>query len=450
MKRIPTQTIIFNKPNLNEYSLRNSSMANTNHIYLKPQHSYFNRSIQITKPIVGFNSITTESNSNFNKSSLIVKKFQVNNLYKKIENNNRYNLIPKTRNINTTFYNKIFQNKSSKPLINISFMNTSNNGNGYNIAQSQRNIFEDKNLSAIQGNYIKNSIIFSYNNNLNEPGENLNLMEFELSKEIGKGTYGKIYTVKWKLNNKFYALKREKLNNLAGVKKRQNTFKIIRDFVKNTNSRGLVNIYSNLYLKKEQYFYYYELMEMCDKDFEQEIKFRGSYYLFYTENEFRNIMCQLITTLATLQKNHITHRDIKPQNILVVNGLYKLCDFGEIRVMQREGIVVQRVRGSELYMSPILFYGLRNKKIQVRHNTYKSDVFSLGMCLFFAAGLSYRGPVEIREVSDMKQKENILNKYLGGRYSQKLIKILHLMLQTEESNRPDFILLEEAIKIYGL
>ena len=173
-------------------------------------------------------------------------------------------------------------------------------------------------------------------------------MEFELSKEIGKGTYGKIYTVKWKLNNKFYALKREKLNNLAGVKKRQNTFKIIRDFVKKTNSKGLVNIYSNLYLQKEKDFYYYELMEMCDKDFEQEIKFRGSYYLFYSENEFRNIMCQLITTLATLQKNHITHRDIKPQNILVINGQYKLCDFGEIRVMQREGIVVQRVRGSEL------------------------------------------------------------------------------------------------------
>ena len=448
MKRIPTQTLIFNKPSLNEYSFRNSSMMNINHNYLKPQPSSFIRSIKITKPLTEISSFTTESNTNFNKSSSIVKKFQINGLYKKIENNNRVNLIPKARNINTTFYNKIFQNRSSRPLVNVSFFNNSNNGIN-NITQSHKNLFDDKNLSAIQGNYIKNSIILSYNN-LNEPGEKLNLMEFELSKEIGKGTYGKIYTVKWKLNNKFYALKREKLNNLAGVKKRQNTFKIIRDFVKKTNSKSLVNIYSNLYLQKEKDFYYYELMEMCDKDFEQEIKFRGSYYLFYSENEFRNIMCQLITTLATLQKNHITHRDIKPQNILVINGQYKLCDFGEIRVMQREGIVVQRVRGSELYMSPILFYGLRNKLFQVRHNTYKSDVFSLGMCLFFAAGLSYRGPVEIREVSDMKQKEFILNKHLGGRYSQKLIKILHLMLQTEESNRPDFILLEEAIKIYGL
>ena len=448
MKRIPTQTIIFNKPSLNEYFFRNSSIINTNHNYLNSQPSSFNRSIKITKPIANFNSFRIESNTNFNKNSSNVERFQVNNLYKKVENNDRYKIIPKIRNINTTFYNKIFQNRISRPLIKESFSINSNNGN-YNIAQSQRNLFENKNISAIQGNYIKNITIFSYNN-LNKPGEKLNLMEFELSKEIGKGTYGKIYSVKWMLNNKFYALKSEKLNNLAGVKKRQNTFKIIKDFVKKTNSNGLVNIFSNLYLQKEKDFYYYELMEMCDKDFEQEIKFRGSYYLFYSENEIRNIMRQLITTLALLQKNHITHRDIKPQNILVVNGQYKLCDFGEIRVMQREGIVVQRVRGSELYMSPILFYGLRNKLLQVCHNTYKSDVFSLGMCLFFAAGLSYRGPVEIREVSDMKQKEIILNRHLGCRYSQKLIKILHLMLQTEESNRPDFILLEEAIKMYGL
>ena len=448
MKRIPTQTIIFNKPSLNEYFFRNSSIINTNHNYLNPQPSSFNRSNKITKQITNLSPFNIESNTNFNKSSSYIKKFQVNNLYKKVENNDKYKIIVKKRNINTAFYNKIFQNRNSRPLYKLSFSANSDNGN-YNITQSQRNLFENNNISVNQGNYIKNNIIFS-NNNLNEPVEKLNLMEFELSKEIGKGTYGKIYTVKWKLNNKFYALKCEKLNNLAGVKKRQNTFKIIKDFVKKTNSNGLVNIFSNLYLQKEKDFYYYELMEMCDKDFEQEIKFRSSYYLFYTENEIRNIICQLITTLALLQKNHITHRDIKPQNILVVNGQYKLCDFGEIRVLQREGIVVQRVRGTELYMSPILFYGLRNKLYQVRHNTYKSDVFSLGMCLFFAAGLSFRGPVEIREVSDMKQKENILNRHLGGRYSQKLIKILHLMLQTEESNRPDFILLEEAIKIYGL
>ena len=161
-------------------------------------------------------------------------------------------------------------------------------------------------------------------------------------------------------------------------------------------------------------------------------------------------MRQLIKTLSLLQKNHITHRDIKPQNILISHGIYKLCDFGDVRLMQREGIVVQRVRGSELYMSPILFNGLRSKVLHVRHNTYKSDVFSLGMCFLLAACLSYDGCVDIREINDMKQKEIILSKHLSGRYSPKCISILLLMLQTEEINRPDFILLESAIREFGL
>ena len=130
---------------------------------------------------------------------------------------------------------------------------------------------------------------------------------------------------------------------------------------------------------------------------------------------------------------------------MIVNGHYKLCDFGEIRIMKREGIVVQRIRGSELYMSPILFFGLRQNMIQVRHNTYKSDVFSLGMCLLYAATMYFNCTDEIREIIDMNEIKMILNKYLGDRYSKKFISLIHLMLQVEEQHRPDFIHLEEKL-----
>ena len=50
----------------------------------------------------------------------------------------------------------------------------------------------------------------------------------------------------------------------------------------------------------------------------------------------------------------------------------------------------------------------------------------------------------------MNMKMQILNKYLSARYSQKLIRIFYLMLLTEESDRPDFIQLENAILKYGL
>ena len=115
---------------------------------------------------------------------------------------------------------------------------------------------------------------------------------------------------------------------------------------------------------------------------------------------------------------------------------------------REEGIVVQRIRGSELYMSPILFFGLRNGLIQVKHNTYKSDVYSLGMCLLYAASMHFSGTDEIREMTDMNQIKETLCKYLGDRYSNKLISLIHIMLETEELLRPDFISLEKKLDSY--
>ena len=354
-------------------------------------------------------------------------------------------------NVPSVNYGNNLENLIPNPNI-ISTFKTPTNINNINQLQYQNNV---TNINLLTNNNKGNYPILNQNNivpvnNLIEPGERFNLSEFQIVNEIGKGTFGEIYKVVWKLNNKFYALKREILKDMEIVKVRQFRNKTIQNFIRSTNCKGVVNIYSFFCIPKRNVYNNYELMELCERDFEQEIKVRAEYGNYYTEIELYNVMHQLITTLSLLQKNHITHRDIKPQNILISHGIYKLCDFGDVRLMQREGIVVQRVRGSELYMSPILFNGLRAKVMHVRHNTYKSDVFSLGMCFLLAACLSYNGCVEIRELNDMKQKEIILNKHLSSRYSQKCISILLLMLQTEEINRPDFILLESAMKEYGL
>jgi hypothetical protein len=282
------------------------------------------------------------------------------------------------------------------------------------------------------------------------PSEKLNLNEFELLGEIGKGSFGKIYKVRWKVNQKLFALKNELVDDMEGINTRLSRGKAMRDFVQSTGCTGVVNIYGYHLIRQGNEYHYFELMDLCDTDFEKQIKMRANYLSYFTEAELNNIMKQLISTLSFLQKRHITHRDIKPQNILIANGQYKLCDFGDIRVMQRDGLVVQRIRGSELYMSPILFNALRQGVQTIQHNTYKSDVFSLGMCLFYAACLSFNGPVEIREVVNMNIKQQILNKYLGTRYSQNIIKFLYLMLLTNENDRPDFVLLEDAMLKYGL
>jgi hypothetical protein len=317
--------------------------------------------------------------------------------------------------------------------------------NANNLNQSQNFISQNK----YNNNNVLHKCTTQPNNNIKlEPYGALNLSEFLLTEQIGKGSYGKIFCVKWKKNNKIYALKKEILTDIETIQKRKDTCKIIQNFIKNTKAEGIIKIYGNLILKNNVNleYQYYELMEKAERDWDQEIRVRSQYNLFYKESELLNILTQIVSTLVSLQNSHITHRDIKPQNILVINGKYKLCDFGEIRVLKRNGIVVQRIRGSELYMSPILFQGLHSHLTQVKHNTYKSDVFSLGMCFFYAASLTYSGVDSIRELVDMNKIKEILFKYLSKRYSEKFILLILMMLEFNEEKRPDFIELDKKIK----
>ena len=258
----------------------------------------------------------------------------------------------------------------------------------------------------------------------------------------------------WKKNNKKYAMKKELIKGNESLKKKKEKTKILTNFINNTGCNGVIKIFGDLVKKKGNELYYYVLMEIALYDWEQEIKNHVTERKNYKEEELINILKQLVNgllfmqkklkeTLSLLQKNHITHRDIKPQNVLISKGIYKISDFGEARTLIREGVIISRVRGTELYMSPILFNGLKLKLSQVSHNTFKSDVFSLGMCIFFAATLTFNSLCDIRELNEMALIKEQLMKYLSDKYSSKLIDILYEMLQINESKRPDFITLEK-------
>ena len=424
-----------------------------------------NMAPRIVVPVVSNNSIANQSvigsNNNINPINNL-RMVNINtpnqitpitNLTPIIQQPKIINVTPQTSSLVSINVPQTSSIKVNMPqttsVINV---NLPQNPNIINVPQPSRIINANPPQSIFPTNNIpiSNFNNISYQNSFLEPGNQIDLKEYELLGEIGKGSFGKIYKVKWKVNQKYYALKAEVLDDEKDINTRLNRGRAMRNFIQSTGCQGVVNILGSYQIKRGRDFLYFELMELCEGDFEQEIKLRSNFGSYYSEGELDNIIKQLISTLSFLQKRHITHRDIKPQNILISNGKYKLCDFGDIRVMQRDGLVIQRIRGSELYMSPILFNALRRGLQQVEHNTYKSDVFSLGMCLFYAACLSFDGPVEIREINDMNMKMQILNKYLSARYSQKLIRIFYLMLLTEESDRPDFIQLENAILKYGL
>ena len=376
------------------------------------------------------------------KSKDLNKKEESNNI--NINLNDALNINSEENNINDIdYYDKIIEE----------YYKNNNNEYKKNNDFNNNNIIINTNIELDMNKNLNTTQEYNNNNNNNnnnsqnkeiEPDSNFNLSEFEKLKEIGEGTEGTIYSVKWRRNNKIYALKKGNLSTMELVKKRQEEIQMLKNFRKKTGSDGVIRIYDILFIKNEwDYYNFYEIMELADIDWENEIINRGEIHLYYEENELLEIMAQIVRTMALLQKNHITHRDIKPQNIMIVKGRFKICDFGNARILKREGLCYQRIRGSEMYMSPIMFKGYHSSMPQVKHHTFKSDVFSLGMCFLLAAALSYIPLNAIREVYDMNVIKKIMRHYLGNRYSDRIFNIILLMLQVEEIYRPDFIQLEK-------
>ena len=356
----------------------------------------------------------------------------------------------------------IFPKKRKQQNIVVNYSKKFNDIN-YQFFMNQENSQNYNNINN-DNNYISNNIDILANNTIdvsssNIPYENLipsyldiepdikiNLSEYDILNQIGQGSEGAIYVVRWKKNNKKYALKKCSILLETTFQKRKSENIGLRKFIESTGCDGVIKVYGNFCRVNEVGMYeFYELMELAEKDWEKEISRRRENNQYYQEYELMEIFKHLINTFSQLQNNKITHRDIKPQNIMIVNGKLKICDFGNARILKRDGIIIQKIRGSELYMSPIVFKGYRSGKQQIRHNTFKSDVYSLGVCFLFAASLSFEGPNVIREVYDMKIIRRVLNQQLQRRYSQNLINLILTMLQIEESKRPDFNQLELMI-----
>ena len=265
----------------------------------------------------------------------------------------------------------------------------------------------------------------------------MNVEDYKLVQKIGQGSYGIIFRAVSKKDKQQFALKKIISNKLQKISEFIKEFELVYS----CHHENIMKIYSYcIRILDSTTYALYVLMELSEGDWDKEIKIRLMQGKNYTEKELINILFQLTSSLLYIEQNfHISHRDIKPQNVLVFpGGKYKMADFGEAKETK---IMRQRntLRGTELYMSPALYDGLKHELNDVSHNPFKSDVFSLGFCFIYAAALNFNLLYEVRNILDNKNINDILHKFLSKYYSENFIVLLSSMLNIDESKRYDFI-----------
>ncbi len=189
---------------------------------------------------------------------------------------------------------------------------------------------------------------------------------YEILERIGTGGMSDVYKAKDHKLNRMVAvkvLKQEFSENANFVSK----FRVEAQAAAGLAHPNIVNVYD----VGEENGVYYIVMELVE----------GITLKKYIEKKARlsvkeavSIAIQVSMGIEAAHNNHIIHRDIKPQNIIISKeGKVKVTDFG-IAKAATSNTITSNVMGSVHYTSP--------EQARGGYSDEKSDVYSLGITMF--------------------------------------------------------------------
>lgn len=246
-----------------------------------------------------------------------------------------------------------------------------------------------------------------------EKGRKIN-DRYEILKVLGEGGMANVYLAEDTILERKVAVKILR-GDLANDEKFVRRFQREALAASSLNHPNIVEMYD----VGEDNGNFYIVMEYIDgRNLKQLIKRRGT----LTLSEVVDVMLQLTDGLAHAHDSYIIHRDIKPQNILILdNGLVKITDFGIAMALNNSQLTqTNSVMGSVHYLPP--------EQASGKGSTIKSDIYSLGILMYelLTGKLPFRGDnaVEIalkhmkdplpslrRELDNMPQSiENVIIK----------------------------------------
>ena len=185
---------------------------------------------------------------------------------------------------------------------------------------------------------------------------------FEFLYIIGRGGFGKVWKVKLKKTNEYFALKEMSKTKIID---RRSEISIMseRTLLSKLNNPFIVNMYfafqdfSNLYL----------VMDLLSGG---DLRYQLSKKKKFTEKETKFFISNIIIALEYIHSKNIIHRDIKPENlVLELSGYLRITDFGVAKINEKDNS--SETSGTPGYMAP--------EVILVQNHSFPSDFFALGV-----------------------------------------------------------------------
>jgi serine/threonine protein kinase/tetratricopeptide (TPR) repeat protein len=203
----------------------------------------------------------------------------------------------------------------------------------------------------------------------------LKLGRYEVVRELGKGAMGVVYLAKDPLIGRLVALKTIRVAMHADD---DETKEFQQRFIREAQAAGILNHPSIVTVhdigNDDESGTSFIAMEYVEGQNLKEVLSQGRALSF---DQIGDIIAQVAEALDFAHAKGIVHRDVKPANIILVDGTRaKITDFGIAKIASTQANLTTtgQFLGTPNYMAP--------EQIKGTPVDGRTDIFSLGICLF--------------------------------------------------------------------
>ena len=243
---------------------------------------------------------------------------------------------------------------------------------------------------------------------------------YNLKREIGHGSFGRVYLGEDSKTKELYAIKRVDKRQLQQSQYLEKAFWNEVEIMRKIQSPYSVKLYNVL----TSLHYYNMVEELCDGDLYTELMKRPN---GFSTEEVRRIMIQLNDAFAQMQKHKIVHRDLKVSNVFIKYTKrpefdVKLGDYGFSKELSDD--ITATKLGTPITMAPEILMN--------RAYTSKADLWSIGIIIYHLLfkDLPFKGRNEVMIL------QNILHNNIPRNPTDQLLNdLIHRLLVVDPRER---------------